>query len=105
MPFGMNFAFVILEFIEKYYLTKRMCYNKNYMGRKEGRRMEGKIKEAIEKYVESHPEVKEILKQFHISQEVYEKALNSITVKVHGVKPICTLTGKGSYNVNVSGTT
>ena len=66
--------------------------------------MEGNIKEAIEKYIESHPEVKEILEQFHISQKVYEKALNSITIKVHGVKPTYTLTGKGSYNVNVSGT-
>jgi hypothetical protein len=68
-------------------------------------RMEGHIKEALDKYLESHPEVKEILEQFHISQEVYEKALKSITLKVHGVKPTYTLTGKGSYNVNVSGTT
>lgn len=67
--------------------------------------MEGNFKEAIEKFVESHPEVKEILEQFHISQKVYEKALNSITIKVHGVKPTYTLTGKGSYNVNVSGST
>ncbi|MDI7261831.1 MAG: hypothetical protein QME90_18195 [Thermodesulfobacteriota bacterium] len=67
--------------------------------------MESNIKEAIEKYVENHPEVREILKQFHISQEVYEKALNSITVKVHGIRPTYTLTGKGNYNVNVSGTT
>jgi hypothetical protein len=67
--------------------------------------MEGNIKEAIEEYVKSHPEVKEILDQFHISQEVYEKALSSITVKVHGVKPTYTLTGKGNYNVNVSGST
>jgi len=67
--------------------------------------MESNIKEVIEKYIKSHPEVKEVLEQFHISQEVYEKALNSITVKVHGIKPTYTLTGKGSYNVNVSGTT
>ena len=67
--------------------------------------MEGNFEEAIEKFVESHPEDKEILKQFHISQKVYEKALNSITIKVHGVKPTYTLTGKGSYNVNVSGST
>jgi len=67
--------------------------------------MEGNFKEAIEKFVESHPEVKEILEQFNISQKVYEKALNSITIKVHGVKPTYTLTGKGSYNVNVSGST
>jgi len=67
--------------------------------------MEGNIKEAIEKYVESHPEVREILEQFHISQEVYEKALNSITVRIHGAKPTYTLTGEGSYNVNVSGIT
>jgi len=67
--------------------------------------MESNIKEVIEKYTEDHPEVKEILEQFHISQEVYEKALNSITVKVPGIKPTYTLTGKGSYNVNVSGTT
>jgi len=67
--------------------------------------MESNIKEVIEKYIESHPEIKEVLEQFHILQEVYEKALNSITVKVHGVKPTYTLTGKGSYNANVSGTT
>ena len=67
--------------------------------------MEGNIKEAIENYIENHPEVKEILEQFHISQEVYEKALSSISIKVHGVMPTYTLTGKGSYNVNVSGIT
>lgn len=64
--------------------------------------MEEEIKHAVDKFMQEHPEVNEILEKFHISQEVYTKAMSSFTVKVPA-KPTYGLTVGGSYNVNVSG--
>jgi ABC-type proline/glycine betaine transport system substrate-binding protein len=63
--------------------------------------MKNEIEHAIAKFKEDHPELNEILEKFHISDEVYTKAMSSITVKVPA-KPTYALTVGGSYNVNVS---
>ena len=64
--------------------------------------MENEIEKAIAKFKEDHPEINDILEKFRISNEVYTKAMSSITVKVPA-KPTYALSVGGSYNVNVSG--
>ncbi|MFH0960550.1 MAG: hypothetical protein V1897_17820 [Pseudomonadota bacterium] len=63
------------------------------------------ITEAINEYKRRHPEFDEIMKRFHLSQELYEKALNIMNPGVRKPGPSYTLTTEGRYNVNVSKTT
>jgi predicted acetyltransferase len=67
--------------------------------------MEKEMMKAIKEYKESHPEVDEIMRKFQISQEAYEKALASISIKVRKTGPTYCTTTEVNYNVNVSGTT
>jgi len=57
---------------------------------------------AVEEYKKRHPEVEEIMRQFQISQEVYEKALKAIQMPVRRRGPTYRLTTEGRYDVNVS---
>jgi hypothetical protein len=64
--------------------------------------MEGDILKAVREYKERHPEVDEIMRKFQMTQEVYERALASIGVKVPQTGPTYSLTTGGRYNANVS---
>jgi hypothetical protein len=57
---------------------------------------------AVKEYKKQHPEVEEIMKQFQISQEVYEKALKAIQTPAKRRGPTYRLTTEGRYDVNVS---
>ena len=63
------------------------------------------ILKAIEKYRKTHPEIVEIMKQFQISQDAYDRALASVPKRVSKTGSTYTLTTEGKYNVNVSKST
>ena len=67
--------------------------------------MKKDLTKAIQEYKENHPEVDEIMKKFQLSQEVYDRAIASITIRAPRRRPTYTLTTSGKYNVNVSATT
>ena len=67
--------------------------------------MEDSILKAIKEYKEQHPEIDEIMKKFQMTQEAYEKAIASISIKVSKIGPTYSLTTRGKYNANVSTTT
>ncbi len=64
--------------------------------------MEESILKSIEEYKKRHPEVEEIMRQFHMSQEAYNRALSSIGTKVRRTGNTYTLTTGGKYNLNIS---
>lgn len=66
--------------------------------------MDEEIRQAIKAYQERYPEVEEILRKFGVSQEVYNKAVAAISIKVRRQGPTCIKSTEGSYNVHVSGT-
>lgn len=63
--------------------------------------VENEFLRGIREYQERHPEVEEILRNFGIAQEAYERALSRLTLRV-ARRPTYTLTTEGSYNANVS---
>lgn len=65
--------------------------------------MSNELLEAIKAYKAQHPEVDEIMRQFQISQEVYEKALAAISLRIERSGPTYQLTTEGRYNADVSG--
>ncbi len=81
-------------------IIKELLINSITEGRED--MMQDEIEKTIAKFKEDHSEIDEILKKFHISNEVYTKAMKSITVKIPA-KPTYGVTVGGSYNVNASG--
>ncbi len=55
---------------------------------------------AAENYLKEHPEVEELLKQFHLSWEQYQRFLASMPLPQ--VQSASTLTNQGSFNVGIS---
>ncbi len=65
--------------------------------------MSKELVEAIKAYKAQHPEVEEIMRQFQVSQDAYEKALAAISFRIERSGPTYQLTTEGRYNANVSG--